>query len=66
MDMILLAVIALAMAVTLLCAALQRSAAFYDNKEYDCFLDEDNEHLYYDRTSIRYKKGYFKNSKTLK
>ena len=63
MDIILLAAITLAMAVTILCAALQRSVAFYDNNEYECFLDEDDEHLYYDRTSIRYKRGSFKVSR---
>ena len=59
MDMIITAAIALALAVTILCATLQRGAEEDNNNEYDQYLDEEDDHRYYDRTTIRYRNGEF-------
>ncbi len=58
MDWILSGAILLGIGVTLLCIVLHKGAETDDNKDYESFLDEDNDHLYYDKTSIRYKKGW--------
>lgn len=58
MDWILSGAILLGIGVTLLCIVLHKGAEREDNEDYDRFLNEDNDHFYYDKTSIRYKKGW--------
>ncbi len=66
MDIILSGAILLGIAVTVLCVGLHKSGASEANDEYDRYLDEYNDHLYYDRTSIRYKRGIWRNKKERK
>lgn len=66
MDLILSGAILLGIAVTVLCVGLHKSGVSEDNDEYERYLDDDNDHLYYDRTSIRYKRGIWSRKKERK
>ena len=60
MDLILSGAIILAMAVTILCIVLHKGSQSEHDDDYDRYLNEDNDHIHYDKTAIRYHKGIWK------
>ncbi len=62
--MIFTSAILLALIVTIICILMQRNINNDDG--YVEFLNEEGDHEYYDRTSIRYKSGIFRPKKSSK
>ncbi len=60
MDWILTGTMFLSTSVCLLCIALHKRGESGENEEYDFYLNEDKDHIHYEKTLIRYRRGRWK------